>query len=99
MTPYPGYVPHDIPDDSVDHRRPISNFRLQNREPVTQLRFTRSHTAPWQAGHAQARHLHLLENRAGMRNKSATGLGKADATPKAVKELRAEIFLEFQDLL
>jgi hypothetical protein len=34
-----------------------------------------------------------------VRNKSATDLGKADATPKAVKELRAEIFLEFQDLL
>jgi hypothetical protein len=30
-------------------------------------------------GHAQARHFHLLENRAGVRNKSATGLGKAGA--------------------
>jgi hypothetical protein len=35
----------------------------------------------------------------GRLSRSATGLGKADATPKAVKEFRAEILLEFQDLL
>src|SRR5260370_19160922 len=43
ITPYPGYVPHDIPNDSVYSRPPISNFRLQNIEPVTQLWFTGSY--------------------------------------------------------
>src|SRR5580692_3569736 len=50
-------------------------------------------------GRAQARHLHLFENRAGLRNKSATRFRKADAAAEAVKELCAKIFLEFQDLL
>jgi hypothetical protein len=50
-------------------------------------------------GHVQARHLHLLQNGACVSNKNPTGFRKANAASEPVKELGAEIFLEFQDLL